>query len=273
MGHGVGHDVSDVMVRQPVGHLAASRGADDHSSGTQDPEVLRNEGLSDAEFVDEFVDAALAGLQLGDDGHPEGVGQRPQQLGSGVEASGTWCHIAMFACIVRSVNSSPPPTGSPHRLESAEPPKRSAAATTQTQEVEPVMDPLKADLVGNCGQGRVHRPLDADGQYEVFDRSTTSAQEMVMVLGEVLGQLVPGELVGGGHPTHDSRLLEHRQVAVHRALGQTIVLRQDFGEGQGTIRIAQDLDEGMTVPRVALAFEAQTLGGDLVEVGAHGTEP
>ena len=46
------------------------------------------------------------------------------------------------------------------------------------------------------------------------------ADQVVVVLGEVLGQLVAGPLVGGDDLLDDAGPLEHRQVAVDGALGE-----------------------------------------------------
>src|SRR6188768_1695924 len=46
------------------------------------------------------------------------------------------------------------------------------------------------------------------------------ADQVVVVVREVLGQLVPRELVGGDDAVHHTGALQHREVAVRRALRQ-----------------------------------------------------
>ena len=53
---------------------------------------------------------------------------------------------------------------------------------------------------------------------DVLDRPAVGADQMVVVLGEVLGQLEAGEVTVGDDAVHETRLLEHDEVPVHRAL-------------------------------------------------------
>ena len=57
--------------------------------------------------------------------------------------------------------------------------------------------------------------------------AAAAAHEVVMVVsGELLDQLVAGELVAADHPVHHPHLLQEREVAVGRALRHTGVADQ-----------------------------------------------
>ena len=66
------------------------------------------------------------------------------------------------------------------------------------------------------------------------------AHEVVVMLGQVLGQLVPAELAGRGHPVDDTGVFEHDQVPVHRALRQRRRDAEDVGQGERTIGAGED---------------------------------
>src|SRR5918996_4626026 len=89
---------------------------------------------------------------------------------------------------------------------------------------------------------------------------------MVVVADQILGQLVPAELVVAGHPPGRVRLLEDHQVPVRGALGQAPALGQDLAGGQGPIRSRQNFDECATACRVALADSPQAQVHELMEV-------
>ena len=61
-------------------------------------------------------------------------------------------------------------------------------------------EPLAA---GDPGQSGVERGLELGSDREVRDPATGGADQVVVVLGEVLGQLEVGVLVGGHDPVHD----------------------------------------------------------------------
>ena len=56
---GVDHDMRQVMIGQPVEHLAAGPLAGDHARRLEDLEMLADQRLRHAQRVDQFVDAAL----------------------------------------------------------------------------------------------------------------------------------------------------------------------------------------------------------------------
>lgn len=71
------------------------------------------------------------------------------------------------------------------------------------------------------------------------------------MIGEVLGQLEAGELVGGDHPVHHPAGLQDREVPVGRALGQTAVLH-DLRRGERALGGHQNLHQSTSARGVAL---------------------
>ena len=57
---------------------------------------------------------------------------------------------------------------------------------------------------------------------------------MVMVVGELLGELVVREVTVGDHAVHDVVLLELGEVPVDRADGELRIRRGDVGNGERT---------------------------------------
>ena len=92
---------------------------------------------------------------------------------------------------------------------------------------------------------------------------------MVVVPGEVLGELVAGEVVRAVHPVHDPRLFEDGEVAVHRALGEARTVLEDLGDGEGSIGALQDLDDRAAVGGVTLVAAGEALGHRRVQVHAR----
>ena len=75
---------------------------------------------------------------------------------------------------------------------------------------------------------------------------------VVVVAGEILGELEASVLVVGDDAVHDCGLLEDDEVAVDAALGESTPGIQDLGDGERSCRIAQHVDQRGAVARHAL---------------------
>lgn len=73
-----------------------------------------------------------------------------------------------------------------------------------------------------------------------------------MVLGQILGELVAGELGIGHDAPHNARLFEDDQVAIHRALSETVAGREDLGDGQWAVRAGEHGHDRLAVRGEAL---------------------
>ena len=91
-------------------------------------------------------------------------------------------------------------------------------AGADADEVEAVVLGAEAGRAGDGGGGRRHRAFEPRRRGHVLDASARRADEVVVVTGEVFGELPARELVGADDAVHDARLLEHDEVAVHGAL-------------------------------------------------------
>ena len=114
----------------------------------------------------------------------------------------------------------------------------------------------------------LQRALERRRDGEVLDRTAARADQVVVVLGEVLGQLESGELVGGHEPVHDPATLEHGEVAVGRALGERRVVGEQLGDGEGPGGLVEQPHERPPARGVALPVGPEALGGRGVQVGS-----
>lgn len=124
---------------------------------------------------------------------------------------------------------------------------------------------LVACSVGCLGQGT----LDPCGEGHILEASARGAQQVVVVLRELLGQLVARDVVGRGEPVHRSALLEDREVAVERALGLFSTGVDELGDRHGTVGVQEQVDELAAPQRVALARPSQLVVDRFVDLGAH----
>jgi len=93
-----------------------------------------------------------------------------------------------------------------------------------------------------------------------------------MVLGQVLGELVPRELLSSDHPVHDAGLLEHDEVPIHGALWQAARPTRQVRGRHWVPRLAQSSDERAALRRVALTDGAKTRLDQFVDP-THRTDP
>jgi hypothetical protein len=84
VGDGVGDDVGDVLVGEGVPDLPTAALTAYHPGRPQDPQVLGDQGLADAERVDQLMHAALAAAQFGDQGDAQRGGQGSEQFAGGL---------------------------------------------------------------------------------------------------------------------------------------------------------------------------------------------
>src|SRR5205807_5335906 len=101
--------------------------------------------------------------------------------------------------------------------------------------------PEEVDAVGGGGEtagdlgpadGVVEQCLETGRQREVAHLPARGAHQVVVVVADGLGQLVPGEVVAGADASHDARLLERGEVAVERALRQPGCAAENLDDGE-----------------------------------------
>ena len=88
-----------------------------------------------------------------------------------------------------------------------------------------------------------HRIFHRRCRGQIFDPPAVRAHEMVMMPGEILGQLVARQSVARHHAVHDAGLFEHHEVAVRRALRQAVARGEHLGNRERAGRGGEDVDD------------------------------
>src|SRR5215469_9517016 len=94
---------------------------------------------------------------------------------------------------------------------------RSPAGEAEAEYVQAVAVRFEALGIGELADGAGHLLLEAVRQGDVGDLPAADAQQVVVMLGEVLGQLETGELVTGRDPADQAGRMQVGQVPVGRA--------------------------------------------------------
>lgn len=82
VGQGVGQDVADVIVRQPVVGDAPGLAAPDHPIDPEQSELMAERGLADPKEEGQIADAELLGKRQGvEDPRPGRIGQQAERRG------------------------------------------------------------------------------------------------------------------------------------------------------------------------------------------------
>ena len=210
-------DAALLLERHPVGRGRAAVAAGLHRAGLAgeraavEQELLGERGLARVGVADDGEGAPAGGFGGGSD--MAGAPGRGAGVG-GADVVRRW-QVGAAAEQVEAVVVGPEPGG--RRPPRPWPPRASARGRSDT---------VKSATEPHVGADQV----------------------VVMVVGEVLGQLEAGELVGAGHPVDHAARLEHGEVAVGRALGQA-ALDQHLGGGERTAGVDEHLDQACAGPR------------------------
>src|SRR5579862_9455930 len=145
----------------------------------------------------------------------------------------------------------------------------SAAVGTHADQVEAVLDDVEVVLVRGRSRRLGQRPLEAGRRPDVGHLAARAAHEVVVVAGEVLGELEPPVVVGAGHPPGSARVQQHGDVAVRARLREARVGLEDLGDGEGATGAGERLDEGTAQPGVALVATEQAEPDLLVDARLH----
>ncbi len=89
----------------------------------------------------------------------------------------------------------------------------------------------------------LYRALQCPAGREVLDPPAVRADEVMVVTGEILRELVARELVVRHDAVHDAGVFEHDEVAVHRALRELGAPGQDLGDREGSIRGREHVEQ------------------------------
>jgi hypothetical protein len=129
-----------------------------------------------------------------------------------------------------------------------------------------VAQPVETELGGDRVETVFEVGFERFGDREVLDASAHLAHQMMVVFGEILGELVAGELVECDDPPDHAGALQHREVAVGRALREPRAGLEEFLDAQGALGGGEGGDDRPPTRGVALSVEAQTFPGGVVHV-------
>lgn len=127
---------------------------------------------------------------------------------------------------------------------------------------------LKPGGFGGGVQRLVKAAFGLGVELKVEDNSACRADQVVVVLGELLGEFVAGEVVIGDDSGHGASLFEQRQVAVDARLRERRVGGSNLGDRQGALAMLQRSDEPAPAFGVALLDGSKQLSDFLVDVGS-----
>jgi hypothetical protein len=137
---------------------------------------------------------------------------------------------------------------------------RLLAGGAEPQDVDPVTVGSETFGVGEgielIGDGSLERRRGGD----VDDLAAPGTEEMVVVLRQVLDQLEAGELVVGGHASHNRSSLKVNEVAVGRATRQVGELVGDIADADRVAHADEEIDNGSAAGRVTLVDASETRG-------------
>jgi hypothetical protein len=119
-----------------------------------------------------------------------------------------------------------------------------SAVGAEAEHVESVAVRLEPFGFGELVDGFGYGSFEGGGGGDVDDFAAVGAEEVVVVFGEVLGQLEPGELVMGGDAPNDSGDAKVDEVAVRRASRRVGEPAGDVADADGLARRDEEVDDG-----------------------------
>jgi hypothetical protein len=119
----------------------------------------------------------------------------------------------------------------------------------------------------------VKRRLNSIRNLYVAHRAAQLADQVVMMAGKVFGQLEASPFVVGDNFGRNANLLEHSEIAIHRALRQFGVQLQDVGDRYWMIGPGEDVYQPTPQRCVSLIACSQTGRSDLVHIETHRATP
>src|SRR5919106_867770 len=147
--------------------------------------------------------------------------------------------------------------------------RSAAAAAARADQVETMTDGGEAGLRGDPVEGSFHAALQPGGNRDVLHGSAARADQVMVVLRQVLRELVATEVLADDHSTRDVGALEHGEVAVERALRQPAAAADDFRDRHRVARLHEDVDELPPLRRVTLTCPLQSRAHLDVEIVVH----
>jgi hypothetical protein len=142
----------------------------------------------------------------------------------------------------------------------------SAAGCAESEYVQAVAVRLEALGVGELADGLGCLLLEGCRERDVDDFAAVHAEQVVVVLGEVLGKLEPGELVARGNATDEPGGVQVGQMPVGGAAGQAGETLGDVTDAHRMAGADKQIDNGAPAAGIALVDQAQAALDDTVHV-------
>jgi len=130
---------------------------------------------------------------------------------------------------------------------------RSGAVGAEADQLEPVLHAGEPGTLRDPVERAVKRRLEVGRHLHVAHRAAVRTHQMVVVADQILRELVAPVLLIGGHPPHDARLFERREVAVGRALLHIARRLEDLRDRPWARGVGEQPHEVAALPGVALA--------------------
>jgi len=139
------------------------------------------------------------------------------------------------------------------------------ARGAEPKDVEPVAVRLEPLLGGELVDDLGDVALEAGRRRDVNNFAATSAEEVVMVFGEVLGKLKAGKLVVGGDAPDHPRDLQVNEVAVRGTAGHCGEAPRDVPDTDRVTGSHEQVDDRPSASSVALVDPPEPFGDLVVE--------
>ena len=143
--------------------------------------------------------------------------------------------------------------------------RASAAPGADAEHIEAVALRFETLRGGQLVDGQRDLALEIGTRRDVAHLAAAHAQQMVVVLGQVLGQLEAGELVAGRDAADEAGGLQVGQVAVGGAPGQIGESVGDVADADRVTGVTEQLDDGPAPDRVRCSISRRRRLGHLVE--------
>jgi len=147
--------------------------------------------------------------------------------------------------------------------------RRLSAGSADAEHIEAVAVRLEALGVGEPADGGGCLVLEQGRKGHVNDLAAVDAQQVMVVLGEFLGQLEAGELVVGGDPPDEPCGVQIDQVPVRRAAWQVREPLGNVADADGMAGADKQVDNRPPPGGVALIDPAQPALDLAVHVAGH----
>lgn len=130
---------------------------------------------------------------------------------------------------------------------------------------------LVAEGLPGLRRHRMQGRLDLLGQLDVVETTAAGADQMVVMVRQLLRDLEPPDTVRGGEAGHDPEGLEDAEVPVERALGPALVVAEELRDRQRPTGTEQPGDQCAAATRVPLPAASKAVGDERVRIVGHGS--